>query len=53
MEIINTGSLRRIAYENTDDVEAAKLFTGIYGVGKSLILPVPITEALTFLQGGQ
>lgn len=34
MEIIDTGSLRRIAFENTGDVEAAKLFTGIYGVGE-------------------
>lgn len=49
MEIINTGSLRRIAYENTDDVEAAKLFTGIYGVGESLILPFPIAKVLTIL----
>lgn len=34
MEIIQTGGLRRIAYETTDDVEAAKIFTGIYGVGQ-------------------
>ena len=33
MEIIETGELRRIAFENTEDVEAAKIFTGIYGVG--------------------
>jgi len=34
MEIINTGGLRRIAFEHTEDVEAAKIFTGIYGVGQ-------------------
>ncbi|KAJ6625958.1 hypothetical protein B0H10DRAFT_1781966 [Mycena sp. CBHHK59/15] len=35
MEIINTGDLRRIGYENTPDVKATKLFQGIYGVGQS------------------
>ncbi|KAI5983896.1 hypothetical protein EDD15DRAFT_2178117 [Pisolithus albus] len=35
MEIINTGDLRRIEHERTDDVEVAKLFQGIYGVGRS------------------
>jgi DNA polymerase lambda len=34
MEIIETGSLRRIQYEKTEDVAATKLFQGIYGVGK-------------------
>jgi DNA polymerase lambda len=33
MEIIETGDLRRIGYEKTDDVEAINLFQGIYGVG--------------------
>lgn len=33
MEIIETGDLRRIGYEKTDDVEAVNLFQGIYGVG--------------------
>lgn len=33
MEIIETGGLRRIAFEHTDDVEAVKAFSGIYGVG--------------------
>lgn len=37
MEIIETGGLRRIAFENTEDVEAVKTFTGIYGVGKSRV----------------
>ncbi|KAH7911258.1 hypothetical protein BJ138DRAFT_1006996 [Hygrophoropsis aurantiaca] len=35
MEIIETGNLRRIAYEKTDDVEATNIFQGIYGVGRS------------------
>ncbi|KAI5984689.1 hypothetical protein EDD15DRAFT_2511856 [Pisolithus albus] len=35
MEIINTGDLRRIEHERTDDVEVTKLFQGIYGVGRS------------------
>ncbi|KIJ61681.1 hypothetical protein HYDPIDRAFT_42398 [Hydnomerulius pinastri MD-312] len=34
MEIIETGSLKRITYENTEDVEATKVFQGIYGVGR-------------------
>ena len=34
MEIIETGSLARIQYETTEDVEAIELFTGIYGVGE-------------------
>lgn len=43
MEIIQTGGLRRIAYENTEDVEAVKAFTGIYGVGMSQILKIILT----------
>ncbi|KAI6046636.1 hypothetical protein EDC04DRAFT_1485895 [Pisolithus marmoratus] len=35
MEIINTGDLRRIEHERTDDVEVTRLFQGIYGVGRS------------------
>ncbi|PSR87019.1 hypothetical protein PHLCEN_2v5277 [Hermanssonia centrifuga] len=34
MEVIQTGDLRRIQYERTEDVEAVKIFTGIYGVGR-------------------
>lgn len=34
MEIIETGGLRRIGYERTEDIEATKLFQGIYGVGE-------------------
>ena len=32
-EILQTGQLRRIGYERTDDVEVCRLFQGIYGVG--------------------
>ncbi|KAH8092177.1 hypothetical protein BXZ70DRAFT_951513 [Cristinia sonorae] len=35
MEIIETGQLQRIQYERTEDIEITKLFTGIYGVGRS------------------
>ncbi|KAI9459348.1 hypothetical protein HD554DRAFT_2206999 [Boletus coccyginus] len=34
MEIINTGDLKRIKYENTEDVAATRVFQGIYGVGR-------------------
>ncbi|KAJ7735899.1 hypothetical protein B0H16DRAFT_124593 [Mycena metata] len=34
MEIVETGDLRRIGYENTADVQIRKLFQGIYGVGQ-------------------
>lgn len=37
MEIIQTGSLERINYERTEDVEAVNIFKGIYGVGESQI----------------
>jgi DNA polymerase lambda len=33
MEILETGALRRIGYERTEDVEVTRLFQGIYGVG--------------------
>ncbi|KAI0686927.1 Nucleotidyltransferase, partial [Cytidiella melzeri] len=36
MEIIKTGSLRRISYERTQDVYVVMAFQGIYGVGESL-----------------
>ncbi|THH33346.1 hypothetical protein EUX98_g800 [Antrodiella citrinella] len=36
MEIINTGALQRIRYENTEDVAVVTLFQGIYGVGPSV-----------------
>jgi len=35
MEILQTGNLRRIRYERTEDVEAYKVFQGIYGVGQT------------------
>lgn len=33
MEIIETGQLRRIEYEKTDDIEVIRLFQGVYGAG--------------------
>ncbi|KAI0252301.1 hypothetical protein BJV78DRAFT_1204329 [Lactifluus subvellereus] len=35
MEIVETGALRRVDAERTEDVAAAQLFQGIYGVGQS------------------
>ncbi|KAF9497326.1 hypothetical protein BDN71DRAFT_1444788 [Pleurotus eryngii] len=35
MEILETGGLKRIGYERTDDVEVCCLFQGVYGVGQS------------------
>ncbi|KAJ7630120.1 DNA polymerase lambda, partial [Mycena polygramma] len=35
MEIIETGDLRRIGYENTADVQIRAIFQGIYGVGQT------------------
>ncbi|KAH8831214.1 hypothetical protein DL96DRAFT_814297 [Flagelloscypha sp. PMI_526] len=35
MEIIETGDLRRIAHETTEDVLVTRIFTGIYGVGSA------------------
>ncbi|KAF7760039.1 hypothetical protein Agabi119p4_11734 [Agaricus bisporus var. burnettii] len=34
-EILQTGDLRRINFEKTDDVKVTRLFQGIYGVGQS------------------
>ncbi|KAH9929394.1 uncharacterized protein B0H18DRAFT_996945 [Fomitopsis serialis] len=34
IEILQTGELRRIGYERTEDVEAINMFQGIYGVGR-------------------
>ena len=33
MEIIETGALRRVDAERTEDVAVVQLFEGIYGVG--------------------
>ena len=38
MEIINTGDLKRIGHENTEDVKVNKLFQGVFGVGGFLRL---------------
>ncbi|KAJ7143311.1 DNA polymerase lambda [Mycena crocata] len=35
MEIVETGDLRRIGYENTADVQVRAIFQGIYGVGQT------------------
>lgn len=40
IEILQTGNLRRIDYEKTEDVAVISLFQGIYGVGEFLIRPV-------------
>lgn len=34
MDILQTGDLRRIGYEKTEDVEVINVFQGIYGVGE-------------------
>ena len=39
-EILQTGQLRRISYEKTNDVEVCRLFQGIYGVGMIYLSPV-------------
>ncbi|KAL0065607.1 hypothetical protein AAF712_007385 [Marasmius tenuissimus] len=38
MEIIETGDLRRLKYENTESVQVTRVFQGIYGVGQSTAL---------------
>lgn len=38
MEIIETGALRRVDAERTEDVAVVQLFQGIYGVGMLLYL---------------
>jgi hypothetical protein len=38
MEIIETGALRRVDAERTEDVTAVQLFQGIYGVGGRWLL---------------
>ncbi|KAG5638696.1 hypothetical protein H0H81_010921 [Sphagnurus paluster] len=35
MEIIETGNLRRIGYEKTQDIEVTQMLQGIYGVGQA------------------
>lgn len=32
-EIMETGGLRRIGFENTEDIEIMRIFQGVYGVG--------------------
>lgn len=38
MEIVNTGNLKRIGHENTEDVKVNKLFQGVFGVGRFYVL---------------
>lgn len=33
MEIVETGNLRRIEHERTEDVASVQAFLGVYGVG--------------------
>jgi hypothetical protein len=40
MEIIETGALRRVDAERTEDVAVVQLFEGIYGVGKLSYLTI-------------
>jgi len=46
MEIINTGDLKRIKYENTEDVAATRVFQGIYGVGKYPLLSLLVDNLI-------
>jgi len=39
MEIINTGNLKRIGHENTEDAKVNKLFQGVFGVGRFTSTP--------------
>lgn len=50
MEIIETGALRRVDAERTEDVAAVQLFQGIYGVGRSYILLIGFALS-SFLPG--
>jgi DNA polymerase lambda len=52
MEILETGALRRIGYERTEDVEVTRLFQGIYGVGM-LLQPFHLTcfELIDWIPG--
>jgi DNA polymerase lambda len=38
MEIVETGALRRVDAERTEDVAVVQLFQGIYGVGMRFLL---------------
>lgn len=42
MEILETGDLKRIGYERTEDVVVCCLFQGVYGVGTSALVPLRI-----------
>lgn len=53
MEILQTGELRRIGYERTEDVEATKVFQGIYGVGARIWLLSTGVHFIQFHLSGQ
>lgn len=54
MEILQTGDLRRINYEKTDDVRVTRLFQGIYGVGEyHLSASFSINAARSFSKANQ
>ncbi|KAK0202659.1 DNA polymerase lambda [Desarmillaria ectypa] len=38
LEILETGGLRRIKYETTDEIIVTRIFQGIYGVGRAISL---------------
>jgi DNA polymerase lambda len=46
MEIVETGALRRVDAERTEDVAAVQLFQGIYGVGMQYLLHLPLGLAV-------
>lgn len=46
---METGGLRRIAHETTEDIEAMKIFQGIYGVGAR---PIPTSRIASDLPMG-
>jgi hypothetical protein len=48
MEIINTGNLKRIGHENTEDVKVNKLFQGVFGVGGFYVYSlIPLFNSLS------
>ena len=48
MEIINTGNLKRIGHENTEDVKVNKLFQGVFGVGGFYVSSFLLNSPLHF-----
>jgi len=46
MEIINTGNLKRIGHENTEDAKVNKLFQGVFGVGMFYVPLIPLFASI-------